>query len=215
MRNESFFSIQACGRPTRSAHSPPYPGNVGVKNHLARNWGGREDTRMMLSAWVQFSWNLKNLPAESPKLAPRYSVEAASLEDRPLLLAAVSRSVSMETGWSDDLTARVKLATEIINTDFPAGEVSFVAIKHGARIIGAAAIRDSGDKVSNLPLGVSVLNEYRCRGLGTFLLYESLRRLRDKGLDEARVMTKKGIPADRYLYPKFGGQRIVLVGAPV
>jgi ribosomal protein S18 acetylase RimI-like enzyme len=169
----------------------------------------------MMSVWVQFTWDLKNLPAEAPKLAPRYTVEASPLEDRSLLLAAVSRSYSMEAAWSDDLKERVKLAEEIVDVAFPAGEVAFVAIKHGARVIGAAAIRDSGDKVSNLPLGVSVLNEYRCRGLGTFLLYESLRRLKDRGLEEVRLVTKKAVPADRYLYPKFGSTRVVLVGAPV
>ena len=168
-----------------------------------------------MSVWVQFSWNLNDLPATAPKLPPSYMLEAASLEDRALLLAAVGRSYSMESAWSDDLTARIRLVEEIINVDFAAGEVSFLAIKHGSRVIGASAIRDSGDKVSNLPLGVSVLNEYRCRGLGTFLLYESLRRLRERGLEEARVVTKKGVPADRYLYPKFGSTRVVLVGAPV
>lgn len=170
---------------------------------------------MKLSVWVQYSWNLKTLPAETPKLASRYSAETATLEDRDLLLAAISRSMSMEPSWNDDLAARVKLAEEIIDTAFPAGEVAFVAIKHGARIIGATAIRDAGDKVSNLPLGVCVLNEYRCRGLGTFLLHEGLRRLRERGLDEARLVTRKGLPADRYLYRKFGGVQIELAGAPV
>ena len=168
---------------------------------------------MKLSIWIQYTWNLKTLAEEAAKLPSRYTVEAATLEDRNLLLAAVSRSMSMEPSWSDDLAARVKLAEDIIQTDFPAGEVTFVAIKHGARIIGAAAIRDAGDKVSNLPLGVCVLNEYRCRGLGTFLLHESLRRLKERGLEEARLVTRKGLPADRYLYPKFGGERVVLTGA--
>jgi ribosomal protein S18 acetylase RimI-like enzyme len=59
-----------------------------------------------------------------------------------------------------------------------------------------------------------VLNEYRCRGLGTYLLQESLRRLKERGLEEARVVTRKGLTADRYLYPKFGGERVVLTGAP-
>jgi N-acetylglutamate synthase-like GNAT family acetyltransferase len=120
----------------------------------------------------------------------------------------------MEPAWSDDLAARVKLAEEIIQTAFPAGEVAFVAVKHGARIIGTAAIRDAGDKVSNLPLGVCVLNEYRCRGLGTYLLHESLRRLKERGLEQARLMTKKGLTADRFLYPKFGGTRVVLDSVP-
>jgi ribosomal protein S18 acetylase RimI-like enzyme len=169
---------------------------------------------MRLSVWVQFTWNLKTLPSDTAKLNPRYIVEAATLEDKAALLAAVSRSMSMEPAWSDDLAARVRLAEEIIQVGFPAGEVTFIAIKHGARIIGASAIRDSGDKVSNLPLGVCVLNEYRNRGLGTFLLHESLRRLKERGLEEARLVTRKGLTADRFLYPKFGGQRAELAGVP-
>jgi len=188
--------------------------NASKINPLRDNQRNAKLVGMRLSTWVQFTWNLKTLPTETAKLASRYSVEAAGPDDRNLLLAAVSRSVSMEPAWSDDMAARVKLAEEIIDTAFPAGEVSFVAIKHGARIIGTAAIRDAGDKVSNLPLGVCVLNEYRCRGLGTFLLHESLRRLRERGLDEARLVTKKGLTADRFLYPKFGGARVVLEGVP-
>lgn len=173
-----------------------------------------QDKDMMLSVWVQYTWNLKSLRSEAPKLASNYAVEAATLDDRALLVAAMSRSYSMEPAWSDDLSARLKLTDEIIDHAFPAGEVSFVTIKHGARIIAASAIRDAGDKLSNLPLGVCVLNEYRCRGLGTSLLYESLRRLREKGLDTARLVTKKSLPADRYLYPKFGGVRVVLTEVP-
>jgi ribosomal protein S18 acetylase RimI-like enzyme len=169
---------------------------------------------MRLSVWVQFTWNLSKLPAASPKLDARYAAEAATPEDRALLLAAVTRSMSMEPAWSDDLAARVRLAEGIIANEWPAGEVTFIAIKHGARIIGASAIRDSGDKVSNLPLGVCVLNEYRCRGLGSYLLHESLRRLKERGLEEARLVTRKGLPADRFLYPKFGGERVVLSGVP-
>ena len=169
---------------------------------------------MRLSVWVQYTWNLHKLPAESPRLDARYNAEAATPDDRTLLLAAVTRSMSMEPAWSDDLSARVKLAEEIVATEWPAGEVTFIAIKHGSRIIAASAIRDSGDKVSNLPLGVCVLNEYRCRGLGTYLLHESLRRLKERGLEEARLVTRKGLPADRYLYPKFGGERAVLAGVP-
>jgi ribosomal protein S18 acetylase RimI-like enzyme len=169
---------------------------------------------MRLSVWVQFTWSLKNLPAESPRLDPRYSAEAATPEDRNLLFAAVTRSYSMEPAWSDDLAARVRLAEGIIANEWPAGEVTFLVIKHGARVIGTSAFRDSGDKVSNLPLGVCVLNEYRCRGLGTFLLHETLRRLKERGLEEARLVTRKGLPADRFLYPKFGGERVVLAGVP-
>ena len=169
---------------------------------------------MKLSVWVQFTWNLKSLPAESPKIDARYVAEAATVDDKALLLAAVTRSMSMEPAWSDDLAARVKLAEEIVQTALPAGEVTFIAVKHGTRIIAASCIRDAGDKVSNLPLGVCVLNEYRCRGLGTYLLHESLRRLKERGLETVRHVTRKGLPADKYLYPKYGSERVVLTGAP-
>jgi ribosomal protein S18 acetylase RimI-like enzyme len=169
---------------------------------------------MRLSVWVQFTWNLKKLPVESPKLDPRYAIETAAPDERILLLAAITRSMSMEPAWSDDLSVRVKLAEDLVANAWPAGEVAFIAVKHGARIIGASCIRDSGDKVSNLPLGVTVLNEYRCRGLGTFLLHESLKRLKERGLEEARLVTRKGLPADRFLYPKFGGERVLLAGVP-
>jgi ribosomal protein S18 acetylase RimI-like enzyme len=205
-------------------HFRPRPIRLGQENMARKNRDARNPLRghqwvakvvsMKLSVWVQFTWNLKTLPAETPKLNSRYTAEAATLDDRPLLLAAVTRSMSMEPAWSDDLASRVKLADEIVQTAFPAGEVTFVAIKHGTRIIGASAIRDSGDRVSNLPLGVCVLNEYRCRGLGTYLLHESLRRLKDRGLEEAHLVTRKGLTADRFLYPKFGGQRAVLAGVP-
>ena len=108
----------------------------------------------------------------------------------------------------------MKLAEEIVQTACPAGEVTFIAIKHGARIIAASAIRDAGDKVSNLPLGVCVLNEYRCRGLGTYLLHESLRRLKERGLERGAAGDAQGPAGGRYLYPKFGGERVVLTGAP-
>ena len=169
---------------------------------------------MRLSTWVQFTWNLKELPAEVAKLAPRYKVEPATLEDRTPLFAAINLSLSMEPAWSDDLAARVRLADELLHAGFSSGEVSFLAIKHGARVIGAAAIREGTEK-SNLPLGVCVVSEYRNRGLGTYLLHESLRRLKEKGLEEAKLVTKKGLPADRFLYPKFGATRIVLSGVPV
>jgi hypothetical protein len=207
---QAKFGARICASPPQSSRR----GKRGGTKSLAWNWRRREAKVMMLSFWVQFTWDLKKLPAAAPKLDPRYTVEAASQDDRPLLLAAVTRSHSMESAWSDDLTGRIKLAEEIVNTGFVAGEVSFIAIKHGSRIIAASAIRDAGDKVSNLPLGISVLNEYRCRGLGTFLLYESIRRLGDRGLEQVRVVTKKGVPADRFLYPKFGSTRVVLTGAP-
>ena len=165
---------------------------------------------MILTTWIQYSWKLAALPSTVPPLESNYLVDTAGVEDSARLFAAIDRAHSMEPGWNHDLALRRKLAEELIERDLPAGEVTFVAIKHGLRVIGAAAYRDSAEQVSHLPLGVNVLNEYRNRGLGTFLLYECLRRLRDRGLETARCVTKKGLTADRFLYPKFKGERVIL-----
>jgi hypothetical protein len=46
--------------------------------------------------------------------------------------------------------------------------------------------------------------------LGLALLQASLRHLADKGLGKASVITREGVPAARYLYPKFGGRGSVI-----
>ena len=109
--------------------------------------------------------------------------------------------VRIEPG--DDLAARLKLADELIDVAFPAGEGGFIAVKHGARIIAAAALRDAGDKVSNLPLGVCVLNEYRNRGIGSELLYQSLLALKEAGFEKARAITKSNVQVAKFVYTKF------------
>jgi ribosomal protein S18 acetylase RimI-like enzyme len=165
---------------------------------------------MMLSTWVQYTWNLAQLPLEAPRLDKRFSMDLAELPgDIALLDAAISRSYSMESAWAHDLAPRVKLARELLEHYASTPDVHFITVKHGHRIIGASIIRESADKPTNLPVGVCVLNEYRCRGIGTSLLHNSLLRLKERGVETVRVISKKGLAAERYLYPKYGGVRQV------
>jgi ribosomal protein S18 acetylase RimI-like enzyme len=68
---------------------------------------------------------------------------------------------------------------------------------------------------SNFPVGICVLNEYRSRGIGSFLLYKSLQHLKEKGLKTAHVLTRRGVTAERFLYPKFGSTKSALTVEPV
>ncbi len=58
---------------------------------------------------------------------------------------------------------------------------------------------------NHLSPGPCVLMEYRNRGLGTALLGESLRQLREAGLSRAAALTKSNAPVAKFLYPKFNG----------
>jgi N-acetylglutamate synthase-like GNAT family acetyltransferase len=162
------------------------------------------------SVWIQFTWDLGALPGQSPPLDKRYHVGPALPEDADALVAAITRSYSMEQGWSSDLEVRLNLAQQLVADYLPSDEIDFIAVRHGNRIIAASAINHKIESPSQLPLGISVLTEYRSRGIGSFLLHESLRQLREKGLKTAHVVTRKGVTAERYLYSKFGATRSVL-----
>jgi len=56
--------------------------------------------------------------------------------------------------------------------------------------------------------GVVVSSNYRRQGIGSLLLHRTLLDLRKEGLRSAEVTTIQGIPAAKYLYSKYGGERI-------
>ncbi len=56
--------------------------------------------------------------------------------------------------------------------------------------------------------GIVVLPNYRRRGIGSLLLHKTLSDLDKEGLRCAEVETIQGIPAAKYLYPKYGGKNI-------
>lgn len=161
---------------------------------------------MLKPTWVQFTWDLASLPSTAPTLESRYVVNSATVADAELLEAAIERSYTMEQAWNNHLHLRLAQIRRAIHEDLPTGKTNFIVIRHGARIIGGSGIQEHDNTPNNFVTGVCVLNEYRCRGLGSFLLFESLRQLRDKGLKTAHAITKKGVTAERFLYPKFGGK---------
>ena len=78
------------------------------------------------------------------------------------------------------------------------------------RIVGYSALLPIEGEGPQLLSGIIMDYEYQRRGLGLALLQASLRHLADKGLEKASVITREGVPAARYLYPKFGGRGSVI-----
>ena len=56
--------------------------------------------------------------------------------------------------------------------------------------------------------GIVVSLNYRRQGIGSLLLHRTLSELKKEGLRCAEVETIQGIPAAKYLYPKYGGESI-------
>jgi N-acetylglutamate synthase-like GNAT family acetyltransferase len=93
--------------------------------------------------------------------------------------------------------------------------VEFMVLADGPRYFGACGLLANPDAPRHLATGVCVLEEYRCRGAGTHLLYKSLIYLREMGLKEASVITRNTVAAAKYLYPKFGSRREELTTMPL
>src|SRR5205814_3312489 len=83
---------------------------------------------------------------------------------------------------------------------------SWLALQHGARIVGGTLLMSDPNAPAQLVPGPRILMEYRNRGLGTLLLSSGLQHLRDAGTTRACARTRESSPAARFLYPKFGGQ---------
>lgn len=146
------------------------------------------------------------IPAEIPKIEKHYKLGEARVEEASQLEAAISRAYFNEHGWSAELPARMATVRRLVGDDLPDQIMSFLTLRHGNRIIGAVVGNPDATAANNIPAGVCVLSEYRSRGLGTFLLYQVLHRLKEKGLGTCHAVTKKGLVAERFLYRKFGGK---------
>jgi hypothetical protein len=158
---------------------------------------------MKRSSWKLFSWNLTLLNEEPVPLPHGLIVSPASKADESTILALVERSFTTDAQWtgsygpiSEALHARIHEAFRSQN--FPA-----LTILHGPRIIAAASFSTEADAENHLFCGPCVLPEYRSRGLGSALLLESLRTLRNLDLHVARALCKDGTTASKFVYPKF------------
>jgi ribosomal protein S18 acetylase RimI-like enzyme len=86
---------------------------------------------------------------------------------------------------------------------FASPACTFLALRHGSRIIGASVISTEAEADMHLIPGPCVSMEYRNRGFGTRLLEQALSRLREAGLREAAGVAKENLPVSKFLYPKF------------
>jgi predicted GNAT family acetyltransferase len=160
---------------------------------------------MNLSNWIRFRWDLSQLPSFENELPEHYEIGPATAEDEMELRKIISSSFVLDPAWSpamQEVTERIELWLE---RAFASPTTTFLALRHGLRIIGAAVIsHDPGAEIHLTP-GPCISMEYRNRGFGTRLLEQSLAKLREAGLKEAFGVAKENAPVTKFLYPKFNG----------
>jgi hypothetical protein len=160
---------------------------------------------MNLSNWIRFRWDLTQLPVFHTELPEHYEIGATTAEDEMELRKVISSSFVLDPSWSpamQEVTERIELWLE---RAFASPTCTFLALRHGLRIIGAAVISHDPAAEIHLTPGPCISMEYRNRGFGTRLLEQSLTKLCEAGLKEAFGVAKENAPVTKFLYTKFNG----------
>jgi hypothetical protein len=151
---------------------------------------------MFRPEWIKFTWDLA-------KLGPNMEIRPGQPNEKDKIWAAVERSYQAEQGWGVMLPSRLKEVREIIYKGLDEGFLEVLVLEDGRRIVGANGLITDPVGPRQLATGVCILEEYRCRGFGAALLYQSLKLLAEKKLEHAAVVTRSNVAAHKYLYPKF------------
>ena len=170
---------------------------------------------MKLVRWRRFTWELSKLPPIENPLPQHYHVRSAQRDEEKVVSHAILSAFSLDSAWSDSVkNFKDRLESEVENA-FAREAVPALVICHGQRIIGASALSTEMDAENHLLSGPCVLMEYRNRGLGTALLYYSLKQLQNSGLNRVYGVTKENVVSGKFIYPKFGSTSVAHDYAPV
>lgn len=159
--------------------------------------------RMKMLNWLRFTWNLTKLPSSDLQLPAHYKIAPATAEDEKELRKVYSSSFLLDPIWNPVIGEVMQSIQARLDDVFVSANGTCLALRHGARIIGAAVLSLQSDADDHLAPGPCILMEYRNRGFGTHLLANSLRLLREAGLMHATGLAPDYVPASKFLYPKF------------
>ena len=161
---------------------------------------------MKLGNWVQFGWDLSDLPVLGQELPEHYQIGPAGEEEAADLRKVISSSFVLDPSWNADLQEVTEMIDGWLARAFESnGDHTCIALRHGTRIIGASVLCLDPEAENHLAPGPCIQMEYRNRSFGTLLLEHALTSLREAGLSHARTMAKEQTAATRFLYPKFNG----------
>lgn len=157
---------------------------------------------------IRFQWDLKKAPTQAPSLPAKHEIKELKEYDVESLWEGMQKSFLNEKSWIVGLDGHLD---ELRRRLFPEGKamtgMQMLGLVHGARVVGFSAVLPVAGEGPQLLSGVVIDYEYQRRGFGTALLHATLRHLAAQGLETAAVVTRETVPAAKFLYPKFGGQR--------
>jgi predicted N-acetyltransferase YhbS len=158
---------------------------------------------MKLVRWTRFTWDLANLPEEGSVLEPHYHIRPVTKDEEKTVRSVIASSFALDMNWSDTLKTMKDWLDAQLDAVFAHKVAPCLVVTHGTRVIGASPLDPNKESDCHLVSGPCILNEYRNRGIGTELLYQSLFALKEAGFERARGITKSNVPVAKFVYTKF------------
>jgi predicted N-acetyltransferase YhbS len=158
---------------------------------------------MKLVRWTRFTWDLANLPEEGSVLEAHYHIRPVTKDEEKTVRAVIASSFALDMNWSDTLKTMKDWMEGNLDAVFAHKVAPCLVVTHGTRVIGASALDPNKEADCHLISGPCMLNEYRNRGIGSELLYQSLAALKEAGFEKARAITKSNVPVAKFVYTKF------------
>jgi N-acetylglutamate synthase-like GNAT family acetyltransferase len=161
---------------------------------------------MKLVRWTRFTWDLARLPAEGRILETHYRIRPVTREEEKTVRGVIASSLALDMNWSDTLKTMGDWLETRLDEVFAHKVPTCLVVTHGSRVIGASPLDPNKEAEYHLISGPCILNEYRNRGIGSELLYQSLSALREVGFEQARGITKSNVPVAKFVYTKFNSE---------
>jgi ribosomal protein S18 acetylase RimI-like enzyme len=165
------------------------------------------------SRWVRHQWDLTHLQVAVSRPVG-YSFRLATPAEAARLTEVVLAAYAAEPAWALQLSAIAERMTERIQETIGQPDAAYLVVEQDGVVVGVSGVAEAHWTDQQLLTGICVLPAHQRRGLGTYLLGESLRWLRGRGLARAQVYTERDSVADRGLYPRLGSRREVGVDYP-
>src|SRR5215470_4419533 len=161
---------------------------------------------MKIFHWVRFGWNADTLGDPGPANLPvNCVVRPAARRELDAVQLVIANSFTLDTDWAEYYKRFRHNLAEQVEQAFSQSDAGCLVLAHGTRIIGASVFTLDPSAENHLISGPCILLEYRNRGLGSDTLWRTLQALRQAGLKRMFGVTRRIVPASKFVYPKFGG----------
>ena len=157
--------------------------------------------------WVKFVWDLPGRDFEAP-VPDGYGLRTARPDESEVVATVSVDAYASDPTWKPLISSIRKRMTDRVSQAFAEEDSSFICATQDDRVVAVSGIAETHWTRQNFLTGICVLPGHQRRGLGLCLLAESLRWLRDRGLQTANVFTEEGSIADIGVYPHFEPKRI-------